>query len=113
MSAQSLAVGALLSLGVLAALLCVLGVLVGRDAYQKLHYLGPLAPLSAFLIAAAVIAQESWSQAGLKALLVALVLLIAGPVLTHATARAAHLRESEAPENPEPFEHAHERKARS
>jgi len=36
--------------------------------------------------------EESFSAAGIKALLVALVLLATNPVLTHATARAARVR---------------------
>jgi multisubunit Na+/H+ antiporter MnhG subunit len=39
-----------------------------------------------------VVVSESFSQVGIKALLVFLVLLITNPVLTHATARAGRVR---------------------
>ncbi|MFC4453878.1 monovalent cation/H(+) antiporter subunit G [Deinococcus sonorensis] len=97
MNAAHLAVSVLLTLGVVVAALCVVGVLVGRDVYQKLHYLGPVAPVSGVLIAAAVIVKEGLTQAGIKAALVALVLLVSGAVLTHATARAAFIREGAGP----------------
>ena len=68
--------------------LSVLGVVLLRDALDRLHYLGPSA-LAAVLIAVAICVQESlFSQIGLYALLVAGFLLFTGPVLAHATARA-------------------------
>ena len=44
-------------------------------------------------IAAAVVLEERLSAAGIKALLIALVLVVTNPVLGHATARAARIRE--------------------
>jgi multisubunit Na+/H+ antiporter MnhG subunit len=44
-------------------------------------------------IAAAVLLEEPLSSAGIKALLVALIMLATGPVLIQATARAARVRE--------------------
>ncbi|MFC4638923.1 monovalent cation/H(+) antiporter subunit G [Deinococcus hohokamensis] len=96
MSVGEVAVAVLLSLGVLVTLLCTLGVVLGRTAYEKLHFLGPLAPLSAVMFAAAVVVQNSSTQGSIKAVLVALVLLLANGVLTHATARALHLRDQNA-----------------
>ena len=93
MSPRGVAVGVLLVLGVAIELGCVLGVVVMRDVYDRLHYTAPAATLGPLAIAAAIVLRESPSAAGIKALLVAFVLLITNPVLSHATARAARIRE--------------------
>ena len=93
MSLRELAVAALLVVGVAAALLSCLGVLVMRDAYDRLHYTAPAATLAPVLLAAAVVVEEGLSAVGVKALLVALVLVATNPVLSHATARAARIRQ--------------------
>jgi monovalent cation/proton antiporter MnhG/PhaG subunit len=93
MNVASVAAAALLAVGVVIELACCVGVLVMEDAYDKLHYLGPAAIVGPLLIAAAVVVRESFSQAGIKSLLTAGLLIIASPVLTHATARALYIRE--------------------
>jgi multicomponent Na+:H+ antiporter subunit G len=93
LSPRDLAVIALLAVGVAVTLLSCLGVLVMRDAYDRLHYTGPAAVVAPVAIAAAVVLEERLSAAGIKSLLVALVLVITNPVLGHATARAARIRE--------------------
>jgi multicomponent Na+:H+ antiporter subunit G len=93
MSPRGVVVAVLLVIGVVVVLGSVLGVIVMRDAYDRLHYTAPASTLGSIAIATAVVVRESLSQAGIKALLVALVLLVTNPVLTHATARAARIRE--------------------
>jgi len=93
MNIVSVVVAALLAIGVVIELACCIGVLVMEDAYDKLHYLGPAAIVGPVLIAAAVVARESFSQAGIKSLLTAGLLIIASPVLSHATARALYIRQ--------------------
>jgi multicomponent Na+:H+ antiporter subunit G len=92
MSTTDLLVIILLVIGVAVELLCCLGVLVMDDAYDKLHYLGPAAIVGPLAIALAVIVREALSQAGVKALLTAVLLIVASPVLSHATARALYIR---------------------
>jgi multicomponent Na+:H+ antiporter subunit G len=92
MSPRELAVGALLVVGVVVTLLSCLGVLVMRDAYDRLHYTTPAAVVAPVAIAAVVL-EERLSAAGIKAVLIALVLVLTNPVLGHATARAARIRE--------------------
>jgi monovalent cation/proton antiporter MnhG/PhaG subunit len=92
MSIGSVAVAVLLGFGIVIELACCVGVLVMEDAYDKLHYLGPAAIVGPVMIAAAVVVRESFSQAGVKALLTAGLLTIASPVLSHATARALYIR---------------------
>ena len=93
MSVASIAVAVLLAVGVAIVLGCCVGVLVMEDAYGKLHYLGPAAIVAPLVIASAVVVRESFSQAGIKSLLTAGLLIIASPVLSHATARALYIRQ--------------------
>jgi monovalent cation/proton antiporter MnhG/PhaG subunit len=83
----------LLAAGVLVELSCCVGVLLMGDAYDKLHYTGPAAILGPALVAAAVVVREGAGQAGIKAVLVALLLTVANPVLAHATGRALYIRQ--------------------
>jgi monovalent cation/proton antiporter MnhG/PhaG subunit len=93
LSARDLAAVALLVLGVGVTLLSCVGVLVMRNPYDRLHYTGPAAVLAPVAIAAAVVLEERLSAAGIKAVLVAIVLVTTNPVLGHATARAARIRQ--------------------
>jgi len=90
---MSAVIDVLLALGVTVELACCVGVLVMGDAYDKLHYLGPATIVGPVCIAAAVVVQQSLDQAGVKSLLTAGLLIVAGPVLTHATARAMSIRQ--------------------
>jgi monovalent cation/proton antiporter MnhG/PhaG subunit len=84
----------LLSIGVAAQLSGVLGILVARSVFDRLHLMGPASIFGPTCLALAVVIDEGpLSQAGLKSLLVALLLLTLSPVLVHATARAAYVRE--------------------
>ena len=93
MSLRELAVGGLLLVGVAVTLLSCLGVLLMRDAFDRLHYTTPAATIAPVTIAAAVVLEERLSAAGIKAVLIALVLVVTNPVLGHATARAARIRQ--------------------
>ena len=77
----------LLAAGGAVQVMAVLGVVLMRDPLDRLHYLAPSSP-AVLLIAAAIIVRESFSQIGIYALLLAGLLVFAGPVLTHATGRA-------------------------
>jgi len=92
MSISSVAVVVLLCIGVGIELACCIGVLVMRDAHDKLHYIGPAAILGPIAVAAAIVIRESFSQAGVKSIMTAALLIIANPVLTHATGRALYIR---------------------
>ena len=77
---------------VIVAVLLGLGVLLMRDALDRLHFTAPASTVSPVLFAVAVLVEEPLSSAGVKSVLVALLVLITTPVLTHATARAARVR---------------------
>jgi multisubunit Na+/H+ antiporter MnhG subunit len=82
----------LLIAGGLLELIAVLGVCAMRDVYDRLHYVG-LAGFGALLISVAILIRESFSLVGDKALLVGVVLVLAGPVLVQTTVRSLLIRE--------------------
>jgi multicomponent Na+:H+ antiporter subunit G len=88
--------------GVLVLLLCALGVLSMRSAYDRLHY-ASAAGYGAALVALAILVHQSLSLIANKALLTAAILVVCGPVVSHATARARRIRERGA-WNPSPRE---------
>ncbi len=94
MSAADIAVAACLGVCVSSALICCLGIVVLDRFFDRLHYLAPVTTVSSFFLLAAVVIKEGWGQATIKTILVALVLLLINAVLTHATARAARVRET-------------------
>jgi multisubunit Na+/H+ antiporter MnhG subunit len=61
--------------------------------FDRLHYVGPASTLGAFLIGAALVVENGFNQQGVKSVLVVVLLVTISPVLTHATARAARIRE--------------------
>lgn len=92
MSAVHWTAGILLCAGVGVQLAACLGLLVGRDSFDRLHLVAPAAVLGAVLICAAILVNESFSQAGIHAVAIGVILLVTGPVLTHATGQAVRLR---------------------
>ena len=72
--------------------LAVLGLVVMRDVYDRLHYVG-LAAYGALLVAVAIVVRESFSLIGDKSLATAAVLVVLGPILTHATGRSLRIRQ--------------------
>jgi multisubunit Na+/H+ antiporter MnhG subunit len=88
---RHLCVHILLIAGVGIELVCCLGLVVMRDALDRLHCAGAIS-FGAALICAAVVVQESFSLIGNKALAIAAVLLCANPVLIHVTARTIRIR---------------------
>jgi monovalent cation/proton antiporter MnhG/PhaG subunit len=86
-------IAVLLFAGVGLTLICCIGIWVMPDTYDQLHCAGPATSVAPVAIAGAVILEESLSQSGVKAVLVAAILGINGPALTHATGRAARIRE--------------------
>lgn len=92
MNAHDLAVDVLVAAGVAGELLCCVGLLVMRDVFDRLHYVMASTTVPPFLIAAAVVVEEDWTQPAINALVIAAVLFVANPVLVSATARAARER---------------------
>ncbi len=80
---------ALLVLVVGACACASLGVLVMPTTYARLHYVGLVTTVGAAACVLAVTVAEGLWPAGAKALLVGIVVIATGPVIAHATARAA------------------------
>jgi monovalent cation/proton antiporter MnhG/PhaG subunit len=92
-SASHVIATVLLVAGVALEMFAVLGLVVMRDIYDRLHYVG-LAGYGALLISIAILVRESFSLIGDKALATGVVLLLIGPVLVHTTARSFRTREA-------------------
>ena len=72
----------------------IVGSLAGDNVYERLHYTAPASIFGPVLIGLAIVLDFGFfSQAGLKTTLTVLLLLGLNPVLVHATARAARIRE--------------------
>ena len=93
MSWQDVVVAVLLVVGVASVLISCIGVVVMRTPMDRLHFTAPAGTIAPVTFAAAVLVEEPLSGAGVKAVLVALLILITTPALSHATARAARIRE--------------------
>jgi multisubunit Na+/H+ antiporter MnhG subunit len=82
-------------LGLAAAIVlasCV-GVLVMNGVYDKLHFVTPAAVVAPVLVTLAVLVHAGFSATTGETALALLFVVMAGPFLTHATTRAARLRE--------------------
>lgn len=92
-TAQAIVVDVLVAVAVTLSLLSAVGAMVMRDAYQRLHYLAPPSSVAPFLLTVALFVGEPDRQAGFKMLLVLVLLNAVNGVVTHATARAARIRD--------------------
>jgi multisubunit Na+/H+ antiporter MnhG subunit len=90
---QQIVADVLLGLAVALVLASCVGILVMRDTYQKLHYVTPAAVIAPLAVGLAVLVQSHWSENSLETWLAVLFMLISGPFLSHATIRAARIRE--------------------
>ena len=92
MTVGDVVVGILLASGVALELVFCLGVLVTRDALDRLHFAAGTATLGPLLLGSAILADEGLSGAGVSTIATVAFLVLLSPVLTIATARAAHPR---------------------
>ena len=93
MTVQGIVADVLLGLAVVLVLASSAGILVMRDTYQKLHFLTPLALIAPLLVGLAVLVRSGWSENSSETWLALLFVVIGSPFLTHATIRAARIRE--------------------
>ena len=95
MSARLIIVAALLWFGVIAELLCGLGIALTKNVFDRLHFTSAANIVGPVAIAAAFVVDGSSMQATIKAVIIALVLLLSSPVVTHVIARAARIHDEE------------------
>ncbi len=95
MQGGNLAVDVLLALGVAGEILCVVGVLVMRTTFDRLHYAAAGSTVPAWFVLGAVLVREHLSSGGLEAIAAVGLLLLMGPLVALMTARAIHDVESD------------------
>ncbi len=93
MSKTQIAIDLLLAIGVVTTVLSCIALPTRKDLYERLHYLAPPATVGIGCFTIAVLLDKHFSQAGIKALIVCVVLLFMNAILTHATARATRMRQ--------------------
>jgi monovalent cation/proton antiporter MnhG/PhaG subunit len=89
MSTTHVAVDALLALGTACQLVCCVGLLAARDAFDKLHYAGAASSLGPILILAAILVRHGLTAPGLASMVAVGMVVVLNPVVVHATAGAA------------------------
>lgn len=94
MTGQQVFADILLGLAVVVVLISSVGILVMRNAYQKLHYVTPTAVVAPVLVGLAVLVHSGWSENSSVTWLALVFVLMGGPFLAHATIRAARIRET-------------------
>ncbi|MFZ0192082.1 MAG: monovalent cation/H(+) antiporter subunit G [Streptosporangiaceae bacterium] len=93
MIARDVCADVLLGLAVLTVASASLGVLLMRNAYDKLHFVTPAALVAPVLVALAVLVQMGLYENTGEICLALLAMVIDGPYLAHATMRATRIRE--------------------
>lgn len=91
--ARDVAAYVLLGLAVLVVAGAGLGILLMRDAYQKLHFVTPAALVAPVLVALALLVRSGLNENTGETCLALVFLVVAGPYLSHATMRAIRVRE--------------------
>ena len=95
MKTTDLLVDVFLVLGVACQFVCCLGVVVMRNVFDRLHFAGAGTTVGPLLIGAAVLVRQTTSAAGITTMLIMGAVLVLGPALVIATARAAQRLEGE------------------
>jgi multicomponent Na+:H+ antiporter subunit G len=91
-SPREIIVYVLLGLAAVIVLASSVGILVMRDPYRKLHYVTPVSVVAPVVVGLAVLVQSGFTEDSVQTWLALLFVLAGGPVLTHATIRAARIR---------------------
>jgi multisubunit Na+/H+ antiporter MnhG subunit len=81
-SGREILADVLLGLAVAIVLASVVGILVMRDAYQKLHYLTPAALVAPLIVGLAVLAQSGLTENTAETWLALLFIMVASPFLS-------------------------------
>lgn len=72
---------------------CCVATLLMPSSFERLHFMAPVAALAPLLLAGAVALTTGLGQGVVKLLLAMLLLVLTNSVLSHATARAARIRQ--------------------
>jgi multisubunit Na+/H+ antiporter MnhG subunit len=82
-----------LGAAVLVVAASALGIGLMGDAYQRVHFVTPIGLVAPVFVALSVSVRDGLTEQTAQVWLVVVILWIAGPVLSHATVRAARVRE--------------------
>lgn len=93
MTAPEILICVLLALTATAVFLSALALVVVRNVYDQLHFVGAALILGGGALCAAIFLHSGWSAGSLKALVLLFILFWGNAVLAHATARAARVRQ--------------------
>lgn len=93
MTAADIAIAVLLSICVATTFISCWALVIFKDIFQRMHYLSVITTVSTLALLIAVVIKEGAGQAATKTILSFLILLLINAVLTHATARAARVRQ--------------------
>jgi multisubunit Na+/H+ antiporter MnhG subunit len=91
---QQITADILLGLAVVIVLASTVGILVMPGTYRKLHYMTPVSVLAPLPVGLAVLIQSGWTADSAQTWLALLAVMIGGPFLSHATIRAARIRDA-------------------
>ena len=83
----------LLIVGIAGVAFGCLGLLVARDSYLRLHYLGPASSLGAPLVIGALVVHEGLSSSAVKLVLIGILMVGSGAVTVSAIGRAIAQRQ--------------------
>jgi len=92
--AAEVAADVFLALAVLVVFISAVGVLVMGNVYDKLHFVSPAAIVAPIFIAIAILIRQGVDENSVQTWLAVGFMVVAGPFLTHATIRAAQVRET-------------------
>lgn len=94
MTVRQVVVDVLLVLAVAIVLISSVGVLMMRDAYQRLHYVTPISLVAPIFVGLAVLVKSGHTMTTIEMWLALLFVVIASPLVSHATIRATRIRET-------------------
>ena len=91
---RTVAVDVILAAAVAVVLASTAGLVAMRESYQKLHYVTPIALIAPLLLGLAVLVRSGFSENSALTWLALLFAGFTGPFLSHATIRAARVRQT-------------------
>jgi multisubunit Na+/H+ antiporter MnhG subunit len=93
-TARTIVADVVLGVAVLVVLGASAGILLMRDVYQKVHYVTLAGLVAPVIVGVAILIQSGWSVNSLQTWLAIVLMVTATPFLSHATIRAARIRQA-------------------
>lgn len=90
---EKVVVDVLLGLAVAMVAASCVGLLVMKDVYQRVHVMAPMSMVAPVLVVVAVTVRQGWQENTAESWLALGFVVVVSPLLSHATVRAARIRE--------------------